>query len=261
LFGHTCTAIILITSTTKNVYQPSINLMKTANLARLLALVAALGISSGLAHSQVIFATQYGDSGTGKYTGPLFDGATVTYQLLGGGSPDGKSFSLGSGPGSDLPVLTYTSGVGGAYNNGQSGSSTDLTYLNHTYIYGGQPSSPALVLTLTGVSATDTVDFKFLNALPDDQAGSYTITPFGGTASAPVTVSSATNFTDIGSFTGATSYTITATSQTVYNTEISADLITITPAAALEPSTYALLAAGALLLGALRLRTPGRFSI
>ena len=231
----------------------------TAAATALLAMAATAAASTTYA---IQFGPGQGGSGvlagdaTPAYTGSLFSGATNVTPISGGylstgnwanDNSAGLSYALGTA------TLAFTSAFG-LYNVGGQDTtigSTDVSYLNSSFFYtdGDGPAPTDVTLALTGLSPTDTVDFKFI----ESRQGKTPAVTITGTSGSQVTdITSSTSFVDAGSFTGLNTYNISVTYSGggANESDVSGALITIT--AIPEPSVLALVATvgtGILLLG------------
>ncbi len=120
---------------------------------------------------------------------------------------------------------------------------TDIQWLNHAFFFGN--GSTPLTATLSGVTAGDSVDVQFLESYQTGNEPQVSISPTSGN-SQPTAISSDTSFTDVGTYTGSNSYSLTFTNAAGGGGEfdLSGALITITSGAAPEPATLALLGLG-----------------
>ncbi|NNM86465.1 MAG: PEP-CTERM sorting domain-containing protein [Phycisphaerales bacterium] len=151
-----------------------------------------------------------------------------------------------------IALTTYTLGTasfaisGNNYNiqNGITGGTptTDIQWLNHAFFFGN--GGTPLTATLSGVTAGDSVDIHFIESYQTGNEPAVTISPASGN-SQPTAISSDTSFTDAGTYTGATSYSLIFANAAGGNGEfdLSGALITITSSAP-EPASLALLALG-----------------
>lgn len=250
-------------------------------LAVAVALAAAgMALGAARAHAAVTYAIQFGPSGTPAYDVPaassdttLFAGATnitptaavsgtkpATYQLSNtGGSFENKttgtqvqSYALGGA------TLAFTTDYG-LYNVGGQGASSDVATLNGAFFYSGASSNVSEVtLQLSGVAATDNVDFKFIGS---KQNFGTIVTVVGGTAGSSGTSTTipdggATSFTDAGTYSGATLYQLNFTTSGSAGAEgdVSGALVTISSPVSAVPApaslTVGLLGLGLLGAGA-----------
>ena len=214
--------------------------MKTSkNTLLTLALVAgalaATSAQTALANS-ITYGLQFAPSGYKVYTGwaagvtPVQ--ATTPPPFFG---PDaGTTFTLGTA------TLTFTGGTN--YNLQGADPASSINTLNHAFYLSN--SSTQIAATLSGLSASDTVNFQFIESYQPfsptvDVNGATSGSLSGSAASSP----DGSAFVDLGSLSGNTSYTISVPYSGAGEADLSGALITITPAP--EPATLAVLGLGA----------------
>ena len=175
-----------------------------------------------------------------SFTAPAFNSVNTTTYTLGSASfaINGNNYNIQNGITTGTPT-------------------TDIQWLNTAFFFGN--GSTPLTATLSGVSASATVDFQFIESFQTGNEPSVTISPASGNAQ-PIAISTDTSFTDAGSYTGSTSYSLAFVNNAGGSGEfdLSGALITITSAGASAvpiPATASLVAVGAVALLALRRRS------
>ena len=216
--------------------------MKTSkNTLLTLALVAGAMAAASAQTAQansITYGLQFAPSGYTAYTGwaagvqvasftaPPFNSVNTTTYSLGGASfaITGNNYNIQNGITAGTPT-------------------TDIQWLNHAFFFGN--GGTPLTATLSGVTAGDSVDVQFLESYQTGNEPQVSISPTSGN-SQPTAISSDTSFTDVGTYTGSNSYSLTFTNAAGGGGEfdLSGALITITSGAAPEPATLALLGLG-----------------
>ena len=213
------------------------------------ALLAAAPLASA---STVTYGLQFAPTGYTPYTG--WAGGTVVAPFTAPSfhSVNTTTYTLGS----DSFAIT-----GNNYNiqNGitTGTATTDIQWLNHAFFFGN--GSTPLTATLSGLTANDTVNFQFIESVQTGFVPQVSISPASGNAQ-PTAISSDTSFTNVGTYTGATTYNLTFANAAGVGGEfdLSGALITITsgstPAAVPIPATAGLVALGLAGLGLMALQ-------
>jgi hypothetical protein len=231
-----------------------------------MTIVVAAG--SGLTRANTVtYGLQFAPTGYTEYTGwgagitpvqaanpPLFNsGAT---------SDNGVTFDLGTA------TLTFTAGNNYNIQNGiaKGTPTTNIGWLD-TAFFLSSGSSNLITATLSGLSASDSVDFQFISSYQEPNTDQVTVNgittgsvsgtldSFTALSGDPSGLGDAANFVDLGSLSGNTGYSISSVQPAGGEGDLSGALITINSSVP-EPATLGLLTvAGAAILLVRRRRT------
>ena len=227
------------------------------------ACLLAAGAAGAARAGSITYGLQFAPMGYTVYTG-WGSGVTAVQAAAAPsffGSDNGTTFTLGAA------TLTFTGGTNYNIQNGITAGTptTDISWLNHAFYLTN--SSNTITAHLTGLTATDTVDFQFIES---EQPFSPTVTVTGNsTGSLSGSIASSPDgsaFVDLGSLTGNTAYTLSSSLNPGGGEgDLAGALITITtpaaPPSVPEPASVWLLAVGGIALSAMRLAARKRSTI
>ena len=232
---------------------------KTKGLLLGLASAALLAAAPLASASTVTYGLQFAPSVYTAYTGWASGIVVAPFTAPSFNSVNTTTYTLGSDPLAGSGSFAIKGNNYNIQNGITTGTPTiDIQWLNHAFFFGN--GSTPLTATLSGLSAADTVDFQFIESFQTGNEPQVAISPASGNAQ-PTAMSSDTSFTNVGTYTGANSYSLTFTNAAGGTGEfdLSGALITITsgsaPAAVPLPATAGLVGLGAVGLLALRRRS------
>ncbi len=232
-----------------------------------LTVLGAAGASMARANT-VSYGLQFAPTGYTVYTG-WGAGVTAVY------ATNPPAFNNGptgdNGVTFDLGTATFTFTAGNNYNiqNGIAAGTpaTNIGWLDTAFFF-SSGSSNLVTATLSGLSASDSVDFQFISSYQEANTDQLTVkgnttgsvagmlNSFTALSGDPSGLGDAANFVDLGSLSGNTSYSISSVQPAGGEGDLSGALITITSSVVPEPATLGLLTvAGAAILLVRRRKT------